>query len=63
MSSDYLIKYGALALLVVQNAAVALVTSYSRTMDGPKFFSTTAGKDIFQLHNITDLLFNFTFDL
>lgn len=39
---DNFIKYGALALLVLQNAAVALVTSQSRTMSGPKFFSTTA---------------------
>jgi hypothetical protein len=43
MSSDYLIKYGALGLLVVQNAAVALVTSYSRGVTGPKYYSTTAG--------------------
>lgn len=45
MPSEYFIKYGALALLVVQNAAVALVTSHSRTSgDGPKFLSTTAGE-------------------
>lgn len=42
MSSEYFIKYGALALLVVQNAAVALVTSSSRTASGPKYYATTA---------------------
>lgn len=63
MSSDYIIKYGALALLVIQNAAVALVTSYSRNIDGPKYFSTTAGEATVYsngnlLSNFASLLFS-----
>mmetsp|Transcript_23130 Transcript_23130/g.39137 ORF Transcript_23130/g.39137 Transcript_23130/m.39137 type:complete len:349 (+) Transcript_23130:148-1194(+) len=42
VSKEDFIKYGALVLLVLQNAAVALVTSYSRSIEGPKYLSTTA---------------------
>uniref|UniRef100_A0A7S2WAX6 UDP-N-acetylglucosamine transporter n=1 Tax=Rhizochromulina marina TaxID=1034831 RepID=A0A7S2WAX6_9STRA len=39
---DRVIKYGALALLVLQNTALVLTMRYSRVSDGPRYVSSTA---------------------
>jgi len=39
---EYTIKYGALALLVLQNTFLVVLMRYSRTVQGPRYASATA---------------------
>ena len=42
MLKDAAIKYGALAVLVLQNTFLVVFMRYSRTLDGPLYASSTA---------------------
>ena len=41
-SSNTILKYTSLLLLVIQNTVVVLLLRYSRTMEGPRYLTSTA---------------------